>query len=325
MSVIGIHGLPGTGKTLFCTYLMKKKAKKENRIFKRLFHKFQYVNNVYSNYPIMLSKKHYSNQTSLYDLCEYHKWKMDSDIVLDEFQLYCDSVDFKEFPSRARTTFQLHRHFGINNIYVLSQDPSRIVKQVRQLICEFYEIVRFIKIPILGIGFFRYNIFYKDEDYSKSVKVKKEDVQYKFKKRISLPFFYRRIYKSYNTKYMRCLVDNEDYIEEKEFNDKYMNLREVSRTFKLDEKDAQESLQKELKRKEQEKRATRLGLSVAPTSASAMHCAGGEKSQELEKFKEKISKNLDSFETVKVLDMQEKVKSVEDTELALDFDFERTE
>lgn len=324
MSVIGVHGLPGTGKTLFTTYLMKKKYKKENILIKRIFRKMRRNNNVFSNYPIRLDKKRYSNQTSLYDLCEYHKWKMNSDIILDEFQLYCDSVDFKEFPSRARTTFQLHRHFGINNIYVLSQDPSRVVKQVRQLICEFYEIIHFYKIPFLGIGFFRYNIFYKDEDYGKSVKVKKEDVQYKFKKRISLPFRYKRIYKSYNTKYMRCLVDQENYIEEKEFKDIYMSLEEVSRTFKLDEKDRQEEVQKQIKRKEQEKRASRLGIQVAIPSVSAVRDAQESVNSVLEEFKEEISDSLENLNTVEE-STQEEVKSVEDTTLALDLSFERTE
>ena len=32
MSVIFVGGVPGTGKTLFCTYLAKKKFKKENRL-----------------------------------------------------------------------------------------------------------------------------------------------------------------------------------------------------------------------------------------------------------------------------------------------------
>lgn len=303
MSVIGIHGLPGTGKTLFSTYLMVKKAKRENRLIKRLLRHGQYNNNVFSNYPIKLNKKHYSNQVSLYDLINYKKWYMDSDIVLDEFQLYCDSIDFKEFPSKVRNFFQLHRHFGVKDIYVLSQDPSRVVKQVRVLICEYYEIVKFMKIPFLGIGFFRYNIFYKDEDYGKSVKVKKEDVQYKFKKRISLPFFYKKIYKSYNTKYMRCLVDNEPYFERKEFKDKYMSLEESENTFHFAEKDNQEYLDKQIKQKEKEKRRQKLGILLPLPSGSAPRDAGEKPLIMLEEEKK---------------DTQEEVKGVEDTTLALE-------
>lgn len=267
MSVIAICGLPGTGKTLFSTYLMCKKYKKENRWFRCLLRKGSLNNNVFSNYPIKLNKKHYSNQVSLYDLKKYKKWYMDSDIVLDEFQLYCDSIDFKNFPSKVRNFFQLHRHFGVNNIYVLSQDPSRIVKQVRVLICEYYEIVKFFKIPFLGIGMFRYNIFYNDEDYGKSVKVKKEDVQYKFKKRIRF-VRYKKIYKAYNTKYMRCLVDNEPYFERNEFKDKYMSMSEVDNTFHFKEKEDQEQMEQEVKKLELEKRRKKLGL-MEPLHASA--------------------------------------------------------
>lgn len=287
MSVIAICGLPGTGKTLFSTYLMKKKFKRENWLIKRLFRHGLYNNNVFSNYPIKLNKKHYSNQVSLYDLKKYHKWYMDSDIVLDEFQLYCDSIDFKDFPSKVRNFFQLHRHFGVNDIYVLSQDPSRIVKQVRVLICEFYEIVKFYKIPFLGIGFFRYNIFYKDEDYGRSVKVKKQDVQYKFKKRISLPFRYKKIYKSYNTKYMRCLVDNEPYFERNEFKDKYMSLEESENTFRFSEKDKNEYLDQELKRRERQRRAEKIG--IVPHQGSAMRAVGGVESNNEEVKGDEVS------------------------------------
>jgi len=267
LSVIAICGLPGTGKTLFSTYLMTRKFKKENWLIKRLFRHLNYNNNVFSNYPIKLNKKRYSNQVSLYDLMKYKKWYMDSDIVLDEFQLYCDSIDFKNFPSKVRNFFQLHRHFGVNNIYVLSQDPSRIVKQVRVLICEYYEIVKFIRIPIIGIGIFRYNIFYNDEDYGKSVNVKKQDVQYKFKKRIKF-CRYKKIYKAYNTKYMRCLVDNESYFERVEFNDKYMTLQEVESAFHFKEKEETEKMEQEIKKADMKRRHEKINNeSVAKANA----------------------------------------------------------
>ena len=46
MSVIAVCGLPGSGKTLFSTYLMKKSYRKENNIFKRLFFKKKINNNI---------------------------------------------------------------------------------------------------------------------------------------------------------------------------------------------------------------------------------------------------------------------------------------
>lgn len=233
MSVVAICGLPGAGKTLFATYLMKKHFRHENGILRRILKKNQLNVNVYSNYPIRLSKNYFSNRVSLYDFDTYKKWYMDSDVVLDEFQLYFDSLDFKKFPRNIARNFQLHRHYGINNIYILSQHPSRIVKQARVLVCEFYEVVKMYKIPFTGLGFFRYNIYYNFEDFGKPVNVKKREVTYRFKKRITLPFRYKKIFKSYDTKYMRCLVDEKPYIEQVPFEDKFMSLEEVEKTFDI--------------------------------------------------------------------------------------------
>lgn len=184
MSVIAVCGLPGSGKTLFTTYLSLKHYKKDNNIFKRLFLKNKLTNNIFSNYPIKLGKNKFSNIISLFDMDKFIKYPNNCDIVFDEFQLYFDSLDFKNFPKTLRNTFQLHRHFGINNIYLISQHPSRIVKQARILCCEFYEIRKHIKIPLLGISLFRYNIYYNYEDYGKPTNVKKSDVTYRFKKEL---------------------------------------------------------------------------------------------------------------------------------------------
>lgn len=234
MSVIAVCGLPGSGKTLFVTYLMRKHFKEENSLFKRIFKRKDLKVNVYSNFPIKFNKRYYSNRVSLDDFNRYQKWYMDSDVVLDEFQLYFDSLDFKNFPKNVTRNFQLHRHYGINNIYILSQHPSRIVKQARVLVCEFYEIVKMVKIPFTGLGFFRYNVYYNNEDFGKPTNVKKKDVNYRFKKRITFPFRYKKVFKSYDTKYMRCLVSDKNYINNIAFKDKYMDLKEVSYSFGID-------------------------------------------------------------------------------------------
>lgn len=226
MSVIAVCGLPGTGKSLFITNLMIKHYRSENGLLKRNIFKDKLNNNIFSNFPIKLYKKKYSNSISLNDLNYFRKYPMDSDLVFDEFQLYFDSLDFKNFPKNVRTNFQLHRHFGINNIYILSQHPSRIVKQARVLICEFYEITKFIKIPLIGIGLFKYNIFYNYEDFGKPTNVKKNEVSYKFKKRCMF-FKYRRAFKGYNTKFMRSLVDNEPFISKTPYIDKDMSKEEI--------------------------------------------------------------------------------------------------
>ena len=116
MSVIAVCGLPGSGKSLFITNMMLKHYKSENGLIKKIFFRNKLNNNIFSNFPIRLSKKVYSNSISLNDLDYYRKYPMDSDLVFDEFQLYFDSLDFKNFPKVVRANFQLHRHFGINNI-----------------------------------------------------------------------------------------------------------------------------------------------------------------------------------------------------------------
>lgn len=235
MSVISIGGVPGSGKTLFVTYLMKKKFKKENRF--RFFK--EKINNVFTNYPVKLSnykikkkkiksidkftnevsfesvlvdKNIYSRSCSLLDFSTWHKFIPDSVYVLDEFHTLFDSLDYKNFPKSISKVFQFHRHLGIKDIYVIAQHPSRIVKQVRILIDEFYKIKRFIKIPFLGIAFVKYSVYYNFDDYGKSTKVKKEDVAYDFENHFRF-FRYKKVFKSYDTKYMSALVKDKDFYE----------------------------------------------------------------------------------------------------------------
>ncbi len=237
MSVIAICGLPGSGKTLFSTYLQLKYYKKQNGIIKKLIRKIKkedvLVNNVYSNYPILFDKKHnvYSNRVGFYDLENLYKFPINTNLILDEFQMYFDSLDYKNFPKNIRTLFQLHRHLGFNNIYILSQHPSRIVKQARILVCEFYEVVKAIRLP-LGFMFLRYNIYYNYEDFGKPVNVKPRDVTYRFKKRFKI-FRYKKVYKSYDTCYMRNLTENSPDYYRINFTDRFMNLEEINKTFRL--------------------------------------------------------------------------------------------
>lgn len=228
MSVIAVCGLPGSGKSLFTTYLARKHYRRLNR-FKFGKHKKNYV---YSNYPISLDKGVYSHRISLYDFNTYYKWNAHSCVVLDEIQLYFDSLEFKDFPKVIRNNFQLHRHFGIDNIYIVSQHPSRIVKQLRVLACEFYDVIRMVKIPFTPFAFFRYNIYYNFEDFGKSTKVKKSDVSYKFAKRFAI-FNYKKVYKSYSTIYMSSLVQDKKSFNSSMFNERVMSKEDILGTFDI--------------------------------------------------------------------------------------------
>lgn len=236
MSVIAVCGLPGSGKTLFATYLMRKCYKHENNVFKRVFFKKKIFNNIFSNYPIKLDRTHFSNSITLSDLNFNHSYMQDSNIVLDEIQSYYDSLDFKDFPKELAKFMQFHRHFGVQDIYLISQHPSRIVKQMRILVCEFYDITRFIKIPFTPICFFRYNIYYNFDDFGKSTQVKKADVTYKFRKCFKF-FNYKKVYKSYDTKYMKMLLDGKDLIYRKQFKKKNLSKKELVSMFDFDNLD----------------------------------------------------------------------------------------
>lgn len=227
MSVIAVCGLPGPGKSLFTTYLARKHYKKLNKWNFRAK-----KNYIYSNYPIKLDKKHYSKAVGLDDLALKTSWNPGSTIILDEVQLYFDSLDFKDFPKAVRNTFQLHRHFGISNIYINSQHPSRIVKQLRVLCCEFYDVTGFIKIPFTPFALFFYNIYYNVDDFGKSVKVNKSDVSYKFSKRFKI-INYKKIYKSYDTCYMSELVAGKPVYDSPEFAKEIMTLDDIRATFNI--------------------------------------------------------------------------------------------
>lgn len=244
MSVTAVCGLPGSGKSLFTAYLMVKHYKKINR-FKS---KKKKVNYIYSNFPVKLDKNHYSKPIGLFDINLQHSWEPGSVIGIDEVQLYFDSLEFKEFPKSIRNAFQLHRHFGIKDIYVNSQHPSRIVKQLRVLISQFYDVVGFIKIPFTPFAIFRYNIYYNADDFGKSVNVKKSDVSYKFTKKI-LIINYKKVYKAYDTIYMNNLVSDKPKFDSSEFISKLMSKDDIDNTFGIND-EADEDIMKKSKKAE---------------------------------------------------------------------------
>lgn len=231
MSVIFIGGTPGKGKTLFATYLMRKKYFFENNIIKRLIRKKRYVN-IFSNYPIRFEKGIYSYKIGLNDLNQFNKHVPDSDFVFDEFSNYIDSLDFKGFPEVLRKVLKTHRHASIKDIYLIDQHPSRIAKQARVLVNEFYQIKKFVKIPFTGIAFIKYVIYYNVEDYGKSVNVDKKQCSYDFEKRIKI-FRYKKVFKSYDTKYMKALYENEPYIHTDMYDSLLMTKSEINTNFKL--------------------------------------------------------------------------------------------
>lgn len=214
-----ISGIPGSGKNVRATYLAIKHFKHENnllrRFIRRLFHQETIVNNVYSTYPILLkkypkkSKKEdiYSNIVTIYDLIPAHRFQRNALIIIDETQAFYDSEDHKFFPQAIAVFNQFHRHFDIADIYYITQHPSRLLKKLRILCCEFDKIKNFVVIPFVKIGFMHIVQYFEFEDYGKYHHPKKEAKTYDVKNRYVF-FFARKVFKSYNSKYLSTLNEN---------------------------------------------------------------------------------------------------------------------
>ena len=186
--------------------------KKTNNLILRLIRKIKkepiWINNVYSTYPILLKKtkkeKVYSNIVTIYDLVPNNRFLNHAVIVIDETQAFYDSEDHKEFPKEIAIFNQFHRHFGIDDIYYVSQHPSRIMKKLRILACEFDKIKRFICIPFIHLAFMHIVRYFEFDDYGKYNHPKKEAKTYDVKNKYML-FFAGKVFKAYDSKYLKVL------------------------------------------------------------------------------------------------------------------------
>ena len=217
-----ISGLPGKGKNVYATYLALKHYDKTNSLLKRCIriikHQDFIINNVYSTYPILLDKKKmiYSRLVTLDDMKNQYSFLKDSLIIVDEVQSFYDSDEFKDFPKEIAVFNLFHRHFGIKDIYYISQHPSRIVKKLRNVSSCFIKIRSFLKIPFLKIGIMYYTNYYEFEDYGKWHHPTKEMKTYDVDNHFVI-FGLRRIYKSYNSIYLKVLNENKPLIDKGSF------------------------------------------------------------------------------------------------------------
>lgn len=231
-----ISGLPGKGKNVYATYLAKKHFRRENNIFirfsRRLKHQSLYINNVYSSYPILLNKrkKIYSNVVSLYDLSGDYRFKDNALIIIDEVQSFYDSDEYKFFPKEIAVFNQFHRHFGIKDIYYISQHPSRIVKKLRNVSCQFTKIRKFLVIPILNIGIMYITNYYEFEDYGRWHHPPKELKTYDVDNHFVF-FRIKPIFKSYYSKYLSVLNKNKPLYDKGTFKSTSLSKKEIKDVF----------------------------------------------------------------------------------------------
>lgn len=236
--VINVAGIPGSGKNVNVTYLAKKHYKKYNspirRLIRKILHQPTWINNVYSTYPIRLekyskrSKKKdvYSNKVTLYDLIPSNRFQKNACIIIDETQAFCDSDDWENFPKEIAVFNQFHRHFDVDNIYYISQHPSRIVKKLRVLACEFDKIKTFINIPFINIAFMHIVSYFEYEDYGKYNHPKKEVKTYDVKNKYML-FFSKKVFDSYDSKYLKVLNKDEPLFDKGTFNSLTLTKDEI--------------------------------------------------------------------------------------------------
>lgn len=232
MALKCLCGIPGSGKTLEATRLALRHYKKENSVIKRfIYHigsilnikkckteyeyykQFSYgkINNIYSNYPILLDKKRniYSNKIDLWKLDNNYSFYPNSMIIIDEVQLYVDSDEYKDKTQNMRIRkiakfLQAHRHFGIADIYFISQHPSRIFKKARN-ICESYlKMRKLIRIPCTSWAISRAIGYYEFDFYGRFIPRDREE-------RKKLPFDYfkqirifncNKVFKAYDSRYL---------------------------------------------------------------------------------------------------------------------------
>lgn len=209
-------GLPGSGKTLNATRDIKRKFNKDNAIINKLIYmiknktisleNYQYINNVFSNYPILLNKKNkiYSNLITPKSMEMNYNINDNSVIVLDEFQKYFDSRNYKKFPIGLGTLLQHHRHGNIDKIIFLSQHPRRIDNKVRDL-CETFRkinktiVISLFGVPLIGLSF--YVDYFDFEDYGKYHDIPKEQKIFDSKKGFNLITY--DTFTSYDSKYFK--------------------------------------------------------------------------------------------------------------------------
>ena len=226
--VIALSGIPGSGKNVRATYLAKKHFRKQNNIVRKIIRKVKHepilVNNVYTTYPILLkkySKKSgkkniYSNKVTIYDLVPDNRFLKHACIIIDEAQAFYDSEEHKIFPKEIATFNQFHRHFDVDNIYYISQHPSRILKKLCVLASEFDKVKIFINIPFINVGFMYIVVYYERDDYGKYNHPKKEAKTYDVKNRFCI-FRTKPVFKSYDSKYLRVLNADKPLYDKGEF------------------------------------------------------------------------------------------------------------
>lgn len=229
MALYIYSGIPKTGKTATTTYQAVKHYRKDNSLLMKLFERRTHnVNRVFSNYPILLDKKKkvFAIRTNPNMLCMKYRFPHGSIIILDEFQRYFDSREFKDFPKPLGTFLQHHRHGSIKDIIFTSQHPRRIDNKGRDLSEIFVKHRIFIKIPFIPVFVSYSTEYYEFEDYGKYNHLKNEMKTYDYKNHFRI-IYAGNIVGRYDSKYFRVIFDELDPVPEVPFTGLQLTKEEI--------------------------------------------------------------------------------------------------
>ena len=102
--------------------------------------------------------------------------------------------------------------------------------KIRNVTNEFLQVNFFIRIPLIPIGIMLGTIYFETDSYGKSTKLDKKFCNYDWKKVLRIVNI-KKLYKSYDTCYLRFLNDNKP-LKSGIFNDKYISKSEFYSVFR---------------------------------------------------------------------------------------------
>lgn len=159
MSISVITGVPGAGKTAVLTAIARDLLEKDEV-------------DVYSNYKIFYKSKRLKFWRLLDDLLKITKGV----ILMDEIQIYLNSRFYAKMSIDMQYKLQQHRKEGLHIVGTV-QNMARIDVTMRELVTNYYECRKVIRIPFFGMLYkiVEFNVMewdVRENENRKSIRVK---------------------------------------------------------------------------------------------------------------------------------------------------------
>ena len=143
-----------------------------------------------------------------------------------EIQLCYDSTEYNKFPDIIAAFLQAHRHGGRRDIFFDSQSMSRIIKKMRIIACERWQILWTFHlskwIPFIPLGITCYKICYDTEEEQTS----------DLSNELRIKFFNTfRVSKAYDTRCLSALWENAKEFDNGAYNSLKMSYNDIWLTY----------------------------------------------------------------------------------------------